>query len=89
METQAIYLTNQEVKIMGQLKSRVPDLIASKGWDTKTFTAHCMLAGISSDTAYRLARGDTNFRPETLRVAAGVLGVNSISDIVDFNNGKH
>jgi hypothetical protein len=82
MENTQIYSVGQEA-VMGKLRSHVPELLVKKGWDTKTFTAHCMLAGLSSDTAYRLAKGDTNFSTSTLSIVAGVLGVASISQVID------
>lgn len=69
---------------MDKLKSFVPDLLAKKGWSTKTFAAKCMLAGMGQDTAYRMARGETNFNVDTLKQVAAILGVSSISEIIDF-----
>jgi hypothetical protein len=73
---------------MNGMKSFVPELIQKKGWDTKAFVAHCMLAGMGSDTAYRLARGDTNFKVDTLRQAAAILGVSTISDMIEIEQGQ-
>lgn len=72
---------------MGTLKNHVPELLAAKGWDTKTFVAYCMLAGLSQDTAYRLTRGETNFTSDTLKVVADVLGLQSISQVIDIAGG--
>jgi hypothetical protein len=69
---------------VGKLINFVPELLAAKGWDTKTFVAHCMLAGLSQDTAYRLARGDINFTTVTLQVVAEILDQPSISKVIDF-----
>ena len=66
------------------LSNKTPALLARLGWDTKTFAAHCMLKGIGQDTAYRLMRGETNFTTQTLAVVAEVLGVSSISEIIDL-----
>lgn len=70
------------------LKSFVPELIQAKGWDTKTFVAHCMLAGMGADTAYRLARGDTNFKVDTLRQVAAILGVARISELIELDKDQ-
>jgi hypothetical protein len=70
--------------VMGELKSHVPELLEKRGWNTKTFVAHCMLAGLGQETAYRLARGDVNVNIETVKVAAKVLGVESISEVIDL-----
>lgn len=69
---------------MGKLKSFVPELLAKKGWDIKTFVAYCLLAGLSQDTAYRLSRGETNFNADTIRAVAKVFGVSSISEVIDI-----
>jgi hypothetical protein len=69
---------------MSTLRSKVPALLAKKGWDAKVFAGHCMVAGMSADTAKRLADGDTEVRTSTLEVAAKVLGVKSIADILDI-----
>lgn len=73
---------------MGKLHSHVPELLVKKGWTKQQFIAHCMLAGMSSDTAYRLARGDTNFSTSTLNVVVSVLGLSSISEVIDTNDGQ-
>lgn len=69
---------------MGKLKNYVPELLVEKGWDTKTFVAHCMLAGLSQDTAYRLSRGETNFNTETLRVVADLFNLPSLGKVIDL-----
>ena len=70
---------------MARLKNRLPELLTRKGWDKKVFIAHCMLAGLGQDTAYRLVRGETNFTTEKLGTIAEVLGVPSIGDIIDID----
>lgn len=70
---------------MARLKNRLPELLTRKGWDKKVFVAHCMLAGLGQDTAYRLVRGNTNFTLETMGEFAKVLGVPSIGDIIDID----
>jgi len=67
-----------------QIISHVPELLAKKGWSSKTFVANCMLAGMGQGTAYRIASGDTNIKVETLRVVASVLGV-SIGEIIEIS----
>jgi transcriptional regulator with XRE-family HTH domain len=76
--------TFQEAAV-GELKSFVPELLEKKGWDTKTFVAYCMLAGMGANTAYRLARGETNVSVDTLSIAAQVLGVDTISEVIDLD----
>lgn len=73
---------------MNGLKSFVPELIQRKGWDAKTFAAHCMLSGLGQDTAYRMARGDTDFTVDTLRKVAKILDVSSISQIMDLEKDQ-
>jgi DNA-binding Xre family transcriptional regulator len=70
-----------EDAVMGKTISRIPEMLVKKGWDTKTFVANCMLAGMSQQTAYRLAGGDMNVRLSSLEVAAQVLGT-SIGEII-------
>ena len=86
METQIFF---QEVATVGTIRSKIPDLIAAKGWDTRKFIAECYMAGLHQDTAAKLANGATNFNDKTLAIVAGVLGVRSLSDLKDFDNGKH
>lgn len=71
----------QEAVAMG-LRSRIPELLAAKGWDPKKFAAYCMLEGLSADTANRLARGDTDARTKTLAKVAKVLGVAKFDDMI-------
>ena len=89
METQSIYTIHQEVIIVGNIKSKIPELIAARGWDTRKFIAECYAAGLSQDTGASLASGATNFNDRTMRIVAGVLGVSSISELKDFENGKY
>jgi hypothetical protein len=82
--TYSTTLEKREAAVMGELVSFVPRLLEEKGWNVKTFVAHCMLAGLSSDTAYRLARGETGFTVDTMKTVAEVLGVSSISNVIDI-----
>lgn len=75
---------NGEAAVMGKLKSHIPELLKQKGWSVKRFVAQCMLADLGQDTAYRLARGETNVKSDTLRVVAQILCVTSISDLIDI-----
>lgn len=70
------------------LKSFVPDLIQKKGWDTKRFVATCMLNGLGQDTAYRLARGDTNFTTDTLYKVAEILGASTLVELIDIEKDQ-
>lgn len=65
----------------GRLVNHIPELLAEKKMDTKTFIAYCMLQGMSQSTAYSLVNGDTNVKTTTLQMAATVLGV-SIGQIL-------
>ncbi len=69
---------------VGKLKNHVPELLVQKGLDTKTFVAKCMLAGLSADTAYRFTRGNTNFNAKAMRIVADVLGLTSLSQVIDI-----
>ena len=72
---------------MGKLISRIPKLLVSKHWDNNEFVGRCQIAGISSATAYRLLRGETGMKTDTLERLAAVLGVNSISEIIELEPG--
>lgn len=71
-----------------ELVSHIPELLAKKKWSVKKFKAHCMLEGLSDFTAMRLANGDTNVNTETLLKVKTVLGVDSISELIEFD-GEH
>jgi hypothetical protein len=76
--------TVQEVIGMaGKLVSRVPQLLEQKGWNARTLAGHMMIRGSSPDTAYRMARGETQFTTETLLMAADILGCKSIAELID------
>jgi len=70
---------------MGELVSHVPELLYQKRMTKQEFVLAMMNAGLSHDTAYRLINGDTNFTTETIKVVARVLGVDSISDVMDIS----
>jgi len=73
---------------MGELSNFIsPELLASKGMTERDFTAACIKAGLSQDTARRLMSGDTNFSTNTLKIVAKILGVRSIGNVVDINGG--
>ncbi len=74
-------VSRQEAVAMG-LRSKIPELLAAKGWTQRKFAARCMEAGLAVDTANRLARGETDVRTSTLRVVAKVLGVTSFDDMI-------
>jgi hypothetical protein len=63
--------------------SHVPELLAERKWTPKMLASKFMWLGGSSQTAYRLARGDTKVSMETLELAVEVFGVESTSDIMD------
>jgi hypothetical protein len=84
METSFFY---QEVVRVAKLRSHIPDLIAAKGWSPNVFIGLCIQNGISMDTAKKMVNGKTNLSNDTLSVAASVLGVSSIAQLIDFNNG--
>jgi hypothetical protein len=73
--------------VMG-LRNFVPELLAQKGMDTKTFVAYCMLEGLGQDTAYRLVRGEVDFTTKTLAVVRKVLCVRSLSELIDYVPGE-
>jgi hypothetical protein len=76
--------TLMEAAVMGQkLVNHVPELLNRLGMDSKTFMAKCMLQGMSSDTARRLINGETQITPKNQAIAASVLGVTSLSEIID------
>jgi len=66
----------------GRLINHIPELLAEKHMETKTFVAYCMLQGMAQTTAYSLVRGETNVKSTTLQIAASVLGV-SIGQILE------
>ena len=65
----------------GTLVNHIPELLAERNMDAKTFVAYCMLQGMSQTTAYSLVRGETKVKTATLQTAASVLGV-SIGQIL-------
>lgn len=69
---------------MGKLVSKIPQLLVIKHWDNNEFVGRCQIAGISSATAYRLLRGETGMKTDTIERLAAVLGVKSISDIIEL-----
>jgi len=69
---------------MGELKNHVPELLAAKGWSITHFVKLCILSDLSQDTAYRLARGETNFTSETLKTIAEIFDLSSISQVIDI-----
>jgi hypothetical protein len=82
--TYSTTLEEREAAVMGKLVSFVPRLLEEKGWDLKTFVGYCLLANLSQDTAYRLARGETGFTIETIKTVAKIFEVSSISDVIDI-----
>lgn len=77
-------LIGKQEGIMQRLVSHIPDLVNAKGWDKNTFEAYCKLGGISDTTADRLYGGDVVTKTTTLAVIAEVLGVKSISSLIDI-----
>jgi hypothetical protein len=78
-------ITREEVEGMKtRLVNRVPRLLENKGWDIKTFTAYCMLSGMSSDTARRLVQGELSFTTGTLQQVAEILELDSIAEVIDI-----
>jgi hypothetical protein len=76
--------------VMGEIKIFVPDVLTRKKMGTRDFVVGCMVEGLSHDTAYRLAQGKPgNYTLDTIRVAAKVLGVASISEVADLEDGQH
>ena len=86
-ELMAAYEIDLEAGSMGKLKNLIPGLLVQKGWQIKKFVALCMLEGLSEQTAYRMARGEvTQFTTNTLLIAAEVLGVKSICELIDLED---
>ena len=75
--------------VMGEIVNHIPRLLQERGIDENDFIADCMKAGLGHDTARRLTRGDTKVTIETVRIAALVLGSESLSEIMDLGNGSH
>ncbi len=72
-------------KIMGeelQPVSKLPALLAAKGWDRRKFLGRCVEWGIGIDTAKRLYEGDPYTTTKTLKILAAMLEV-EIGDIVE------
>lgn len=78
------YVIGEEQAMKGRLISHVPALLEKKGWNGRMLAGHMMIRGSSPDTAYRLARGETNFNMETILVVAEILGCKSISELIEF-----
>ena len=66
------------------MKSHVPALLKNTGWKNSEFTARCGMAGISQDTAYRLLRGETNFKSGTIATVARIFGVSKLDEIIEL-----
>jgi len=71
---------------MLKLKSRIPMLLEKKGWNEHIFVAHMMILDVSRGTSEKLARGDLNVYTKNLEAAATVLGVRSISEIMELES---
>ncbi len=65
-------------------QSFISDRIAEYGWTQAEFIGHCAINGIGKDTAINFWNGKTNFRIVTLEKLGGILGVSSISELVEF-----
>ena len=65
--------------------SHIPALIKKRGWSLQIWQGHCLLAGLSTRTAIRLYEGETNLTTRTLLKAAGILGISSVADLVEFS----
>jgi len=78
----AIELTQQEpleVK-MGTIVSLVPELLQERGWTVIDLVRR----GLSINTSYRLARGETGVTIETARQLCGIFGVKKLDDIFRY-----
>ena len=69
----------------GLLQSFIPQILEELDWDRKIFKAHCLLNGVSADTADRLYYGETNvYSEKTLARVTRILGRKSIAEVMDL-----
>jgi DNA-binding Xre family transcriptional regulator len=72
-----------EVEDMGTIKSKVPELLQSRGWGAMDLVRH----GLSIHTAYRLVEGDIDIRVSTLQKLCNIFKVDSVGEVIIYN--KH
>jgi len=68
-----------EVKV-GALVSRVPELLAARGWSALDLVRR----GLTYNTAYRIARGDTDVTAKTLCQLVDIFELESISQVLVY-----
>lgn len=66
---------------MGKIISHVPQLMAERGWVPMDLVRRSL---ISVQTAYRLARGETNIRNDTMKQLYEVFEVDSFDKIFEY-----
>lgn len=81
VETQ---ISQEELGMEPKLVCFVPQILERKGWTASVLAGHFGVNGASPNNGYRMARGETGYLDETLRLAAKILGVSSISEIEDI-----
>ena len=62
------------------IKSKIPELMEQKGVRAVDLIA----ANISNQTAYRIARGETNLNLKTLEVIMEILGTRDFNDVLEY-----
>jgi hypothetical protein len=66
------------------IKSKIPELLKALEMDKNEWRGHCILRGLSADTADKLFDGDINIRVLTLEAAANILGVRDPGELVEL-----
>ena len=75
---------------MGKIVSLIPSLVVKSGMNKREFIGRCFAEGLSLDTGQKLVDGETNISAATLAVAARILGVNDLGELMNFDkNGDH
>ncbi|KKQ07912.1 MAG: hypothetical protein US19_C0035G0023 [Candidatus Daviesbacteria bacterium GW2011_GWB1_36_5] len=72
-----------------KVKSFVPDLCRERNWDYLAFRGHCVMAGLSVDTADRLFEGDPGTTVKTLAIVTRrVFGLDNIAQVMNVNGNE-
>jgi len=78
---------SMEVAKMGLIRSYIPEKIKSRPMTRQKFIGECVGFGLDIKTANKLADGGTNVDLRTLAIVRIILNADSISELVDFDDG--
>ena len=80
METPIVAVQIKEEELVGRVISHVPKLLEKRGWGAMDLVRK---AELGIDTAYKLARGETDFTIQTLEKLCKVFGV-PVQRVIEF-----